>query len=91
MDELDRIVDTQLRSYDQLGPADRAQLLGAMLHRLGVNTSRVSIARARALVELRQSGKSAIEIAEILGVTRQQVHRLLRQAIGETYAPEDHE
>lgn len=89
MDELDRIIDQQLRSYDQLDPEARAQLLGATLHRLGVLTSRVSISRAKALVELRQSGKSAIEIAEILGVTRQQVHRLLRQAIGETYQPED--
>lgn len=89
MDEMEHAIDTQLRSYDQLAPADRAQLLGALLHKLGVLTTRVSITRSRALVELRQSGKSAAEIAGILGVSRQQVHRLLRQAVGETYEPID--
>jgi DNA-binding MarR family transcriptional regulator len=91
MDELDRIIDQELRMLDHYDPATRAQMASSLLHRLGVLTSRVSIARARALAELRRSGKSAIEIAGILGVTRQQVHRILRQAIGRDYRPEDGE
>lgn len=89
MDEIDRIIDQRLRDYDQLGPADRAKMLGAILHQLGVLTRRVSMGRGHALIELRQSGKSAIEIAGILGVSRQQVHRLLREAVGEKYVAED--
>jgi DNA-binding MarR family transcriptional regulator len=91
MDEIDRLIDQELRQLEQLDPATRAQMASSLLHRLGVLTSRVSITRARALAELRQGGKSAIEIAGILGVTRQQVHRILREALGRGYRPEDHE
>lgn len=91
MDDLDRTIDQQLRMLEHYDAATRAQMTSSILHRLSVLNSRVASTRARALVELRQSGRSAIEIAGILGVTRQQVHRLLREAIGKDYRPDDHE
>ena len=51
--------------------------------------SRLAVIRAQALLELRQNGQSAAELAGVLGVTRQQVHRLLREASGRGYEPDE--
>ncbi len=48
---------------------------------------RLAAIRGAALVELRR-GQSVAWIADQLGVTRQQVHRLLREALGRVYRPE---
>lgn len=50
--------------------------------------SRLAIIRGNAIAELRQ-GQSVQRIADQLGVTRQQVHRLLREALGRGYRPEN--
>ncbi|HTJ77227.1 MAG TPA: helix-turn-helix domain-containing protein [Acidimicrobiales bacterium] len=59
-------------------PLVRAQRAASMMHHHRVAMSRLAAVRAQALVELRQSGRSAAGLAEDLGVSRQQVHRLLR-------------
>jgi DNA-binding MarR family transcriptional regulator len=72
-------------------PLLRCQMASAAIDRYRARMSALRIVRARALMELRRQGHSAIQLAGMLGVTRQQVHRLLREAIGEGYRPEDHE
>jgi hypothetical protein len=79
--ELDKVED----------PLLRCQIACAAIDRCRTRMSVLKITRARALLELRGRGHSAIELAAMLGVTRQQVHRLLREAIGQGYRPEDHE
>lgn len=49
-----------------------------------VMMSRLRTVRAQALLELRGT-RSAAELAGELGVSRQQIHRLLREAIGSSY------
>lgn len=49
---------------------------------------RLAAIRGAALLELRQ-GQSVIAIADQLGVTRQQVYRLLREALGDQYDQEN--
>lgn len=77
--ELDKVPDPLLRCQMASGAIDRCRVRMTVLKNV----------RARALLELRQQGNTAIELAAMLGVTRQQVHRLLRDAIGETYQPTD--
>ena len=56
------------------------------VHRVAIR--RLAIRRANALAELRRR-RPAAWIADQLGITRQQVHRLLREALGRDYQPED--
>lgn len=79
--ELDKVDD----------PLLRCQMASAAIDRCRTKMSVLKIIRARALMELRGQGKSVVELAGLLGVTRQQVHRLLREAIGKDYRPEDHD
>lgn len=79
--ELDKVKDPLLRCQMASAAIDRCRT------RMGV----LKIIRARALLELRAQGHSAIDLAGMLGVTRQQIHRLLREAIGRDYRPDDHE
>lgn len=74
---------------DEADPALRIQKASAAMddHRRAM--SRLATLRAQALLELRRNGHSAAEIARMLGVTRQQVHRILREALGRDYRPED--
>jgi DNA-directed RNA polymerase specialized sigma24 family protein len=69
----------------------RAQMASAAMddHRRAM--FRLAGVRGQALLELRRSGHSAAELARMLGVTRQQVHRLLREALGRDDRPEDHD
>ena len=78
-------IDQQIRQIDKLyrkHPLVRLQRLNSAIDDCRVGMSRLATERARALVELRQSGRSATEIAEDLGITRQQVYRLIREAEG---------
>lgn len=70
-------------------PLTRAQMAMAAMEERRRDMFRLANIRGHALIELRQQGHSAIELAKMLGVTRQQVHRLLRDAVGEKYVPED--
>lgn len=76
--ELDKVED----------PLLRCQMASAAIDRCRTRMNVLKTIRARALLDLRNVGFSAIELAGMLGVTRQQVHRLLRDAIGEDYRPD---
>lgn len=78
-------IDAHIRHIDGLfkdHPLVRLQKLNCAIDDCRLGMSRLSIERARALIDLRQSGRTAAEIAEDLGITRQQVHRLIREADG---------
>lgn len=62
-------------------PLTRAQMASAAMddHRRAL--FRLANIRGKALIELRRS-HSAAELAGLLGVTRQQIYRLLRDATG---------
>ncbi len=78
------------RELDKLpDPLYRCQMASAAIDRCRTRMRVLRNVRARALLELRGQGNSVIELAGMLGVTRQQVHRLLRDAVGESYVPED--
>jgi signal transduction histidine kinase len=68
-------------------PLTRMQMAASAMddHRAAIN--RLAIMRGQALQELRASGRTAAELADDLGVTRQQVHRLLREAEGRASGP----
>lgn len=90
MEQLERLIDGQLRMIDQVPDvATRAQMASSLLHRLGIVTRWVAGSRSKMILELRRDGHGASDIGRILGVTRQQAHRLLREAIGKDYRPED--
>lgn len=72
-------------------PLTRVQMASVAMDEHRRAMSRLATIRAQALLELRQQGNSAAEIARMLGISRQQVHRLLREAIGGDYHPEAYE
>ncbi len=60
-------------------PLARAKAAAALMddHRQAI--AQLAALRSVALRELRDQGMSALDIAEALGISRQQVHRLLRE------------
>lgn len=50
---------------------------------------RLATIRAHALIELIEQGRTVTGLAGELGVTRQQVHRLIREARGSAYEGPD--
>jgi hypothetical protein len=90
MEEPERSVDRYLRDLDRItDPGVRAQMASSMIHRLGVLTTRVATTRGQALIALRQQGHGATDIGRMIGTSRQQAHRLLRDAVGRDYEPVD--
>lgn len=73
-------MDDEIAELMALAPLDRVRAASARmdLHRAAM--ARLGAVRGEALLALRAEGRSAIELAEELGVSRQQVHRLMRDA-----------
>lgn len=80
MDEFQQLLSTP----DLLA---RVQLASAAMDKHRVAMFRLANIRGQALLELRAQGRSAADLADQLGVTRQQVHRLLREATGRLPEP----
>jgi DNA-directed RNA polymerase specialized sigma24 family protein len=72
-------VEILLRTDD---PLARVQMASSSMDRHRVAIARLATIRGQALLELRARGHSAADLAGMLGVTRQQIHRLLREALG---------
>jgi DNA-directed RNA polymerase specialized sigma24 family protein len=75
--------DTKPGSIDigdlsKLPPAERVQAAEDAVARLRAEMSRLWEIRRDAIRELRAHGMSAAEIGEELGITRQNIHRMLR-------------
>ncbi len=60
-------------------PLARAEAAATLMDQHRRAIADLAAVRAAALRELRDQGMSAINIAETLGISRQQVHRLLRE------------
>lgn len=71
---------SELTSLAKMAPLARATEAAHLMDEHRNAISRLAAARAGALRELRDSGLSVINIAEALGISRQQVHRVLREA-----------
>lgn len=75
MDEFETLLKTE-------DPLERARMAASRIHEHRVAMSRLATIRAQALLELQRQGHTVVDVARILGITRQQVHRLLREARG---------
>jgi excisionase family DNA binding protein len=63
----------------KMTPLARAEAAATLMDQHRRAIADLAAVRAAALRELRDQGMSAINIAEALGISRQQVHRLLRE------------
>ena len=63
----------------KMTPLARAEAAAALMDQHRRAIAELAAVRAAALRELRDQGMSAINIAEALDISRQQVHRLLRE------------
>lgn len=64
----------------KLAPGARAKAAAALMDQHRHAMARLAAVRVAALKELQEQGVSAANIAQALGITRQQVHTLLRRA-----------
>src|ERR1044072_9444142 len=85
-----RAVDEFQELLETDNPVLRIQMASARMDRQRRAMAPLAGRRGHTLAELRQV-QSVTWIADQLGVTRQQVYRLLREALGRDYRPEDHE
>jgi excisionase family DNA binding protein len=67
-------------SLARLTPLARAKAAAGLMDNHRHAMAALAAVRAGALRELRDQGMSVLDIADALGVSRQQVHRLLREA-----------
>lgn len=84
MEGLERDIAALLAIPD---PLDRARMAGSAIDRLRTYMTRIKNIRGQALLEARRT-RSATDLAAELGVGRQQLHRLLREAGGAGHEPE---
>lgn len=66
-------------------PAMRAQMAASAIDEQRLWMTRLAMIRAHALLELVDGGATVTGLAEQLGISRQQVHRLIREARGTAY------
>ncbi len=70
-------IDTPVDELLDLDPVQRVQVCAELMDEHRDAISRLSEIRAQAVLEARSAGASSRELAEQLGVSRQQIHRLL--------------
>jgi DNA-directed RNA polymerase specialized sigma24 family protein len=71
--------ERDLARLRRLPPAERLKAAGAAIEEARASMGKLAQIRAEAIAELRSEGWSLGRIAKELGVTRQQIHRLMRR------------